>query len=259
MSSELRNLCSFCNPGFYVFNSSSCEPCEMGRYAPAALNDACIICEAGFQTNLEIKATSCTACDAGKSSPGRTTNCTDCMIGTFSSNASPNCTECSKGRFNNKVAQDSCTACSAGRVSNIAGSVSCSSCIPGKAQSATGQSECDSCNPGTYASSWGSSVCSDCPGNSYSISGQDGPKACRACNKNYFYSLEGQCRTSPTGTECLRDGSCTQKNLKIKAGHWRLTENATVIYPCPLDEGKSCNGSAYFRDSGNSYCKPFYF
>jgi hypothetical protein len=62
-----RDSCESCGSGQYVLNASSCEYCEFGKYAPVALQDACLVCAAGSATGADLAATTCTDCSPGKS------------------------------------------------------------------------------------------------------------------------------------------------------------------------------------------------
>ena len=48
-------------------NNLDCVDCPRGKYAPVALSDACLDCQAGAFTNNGTGSTQCSICNAGES------------------------------------------------------------------------------------------------------------------------------------------------------------------------------------------------
>ena len=91
-----------CHPnlhsGTYVLNASSCVACPKGYYAPTALVDTCLVCDAGHHTEAVSKATTCSSCDAGTYSEGlAAVNCSVCDAGKASSSRASECYDCDAG------------------------------------------------------------------------------------------------------------------------------------------------------------------
>ena len=61
-SDAQRSECRTCTSGEYAFNQTECIVCEIGKYAPQALTDACLECKAGGETNKRYGSTACTDC-----------------------------------------------------------------------------------------------------------------------------------------------------------------------------------------------------
>jgi hypothetical protein len=70
-----------------------------------------------------------------------------------------------------------------------------------------------------------------CPGNYYSTIASF---ECTRCIRKYFYSFDGNCRDCSKGTMCAEDGGSDQINLKISSGYWRISDESTTLYECPL-------------------------
>ena len=104
-----------CPSGTYIFNQSSCEGCTIGRYAPTAIDGACLACPAGSRTKVVSRATTCSACNSGTASEALSVNCTDCEPGYASGPRASICAACSKGSYTKTRKSSACVKCSAGR------------------------------------------------------------------------------------------------------------------------------------------------
>lgn len=262
--------CSECGIGQISSGAAStCTSCQVGRFATDDPDDD----EGGQKKQVVSKATHCNKCPGGYHSPSKSTlvcqacgagsssnpgarNCTLCIPGRWSASGDSNCTFCSPGRFSNAGGSSSCAACGAGTVVNIWGALSCTLCPLGQFQGSTGQSECEYCQPGTYNDGKiGFSTCADCSGNRFSTAGS---AHCHLCLREYFYTLDGNCRKCPDpGTECATDGNATQETLTLLPGYWRIAQDSVNIYECPFGSA-ACIGGGTFADRGDSYCQPGY-
>ena len=89
---------------------AACADCTYGKYAPQALRDDCLECEAGQHTNgAGSAATTCSSCDAGRYSLGLAIACDACTAGQFSRAREGSCTECSPGFFAPDAGASSCS------------------------------------------------------------------------------------------------------------------------------------------------------
>ena len=147
ISDPSRRFCSQCSPGQFVAEDLSCVTCPTGTYAPASLVDACLPCAVGFRTDLNTGATSCTACDSGKSRAlsQSVDTCQVCAVGSYSGASADSCSKCVVGKFSDVEGSSECSDCGQGRFSNTTGSTACSPCTVGKAQPASRQTNCVSC------------------------------------------------------------------------------------------------------------------
>jgi hypothetical protein len=69
---------------------------------------------------------------------------------------------------------------------------------------------------------------------------------------DYFYSLpdesgQSSCVHCPEGTECAENGVSTQHNLFVAEKWWRISDTATTVRPCPLEE--ACKGGRLESDN----------
>ena len=148
LSCALSLVFAFDQAGEYSLNAASCEKCELGRYAPTAQENECLICGAGDHTNNATAATACTACDAGKYSEGEVVTCTSCPVAKFSLSRQSSCDVCAPGTYNNVIGAGACLLCAAGSYQPLSGSLECEFCPKGKSQAQTGLTSCDLCNTG---------------------------------------------------------------------------------------------------------------
>ena len=99
-ANDERTKCAPCIAGQYTYNGTECRNCTSGTYAPQALKDNCLPCDAGKYAESITGAVSCTACSSGKYSPRtRAIVCSSCPAGTFSASSAVICTPCSSGRY----------------------------------------------------------------------------------------------------------------------------------------------------------------
>ena len=122
-SSGDRLACGVCPGGTYVNRTlSDCVLCSVGRYAPAVVNDNCIVCGAGFATGgVLVGATSCSSCAPGTYSGGLKPACGVCPSGKQSGTRAAQCDPCEAGTFaaaNNSASCQACDAVSASQSEN---------------------------------------------------------------------------------------------------------------------------------------------
>jgi hypothetical protein len=190
LSSPDRTYCADCSAGEYSYNDEECVECEYGKYAPQALSDSCLTCVAGSHTNLPVKATTCTSCDAGKYSHNSSYTCTKCDEGKYSSSGAEVCIKCKTGFMSPSMGASSCIACSAGFYSDFQGAVNCTACAKGKYQGSTGQSKYSQCESGRYTDELQSKICAACSAGTYAD--QVASTNCSSCSKGKFQGSTGQ-------------------------------------------------------------------
>lgn len=190
LSVEDRSECGDCDPGEYIFNRTSCVSCPEGKYSPAAIDDDCVVCGAGFFTNLPTRASECLECSAGTYSHELSTACLECGPGTYSEGQAASCRECSPGYFGTNYSASSCTPCQLGRTTDRFGQSECPACPAGQYQEATGQANCSICEVGRFTAEAGADTCFECSVGTY----QTVPEAtsCIDCPAGRFQSATGQ-------------------------------------------------------------------
>lgn len=98
-----------CNAGTFPNNITQvCDKCPYAKYTPFAM-DKCLTCPAGFATDVEIQASSCTACDSGKFNNGSKISCSICPEGTYSLTRASGCVLCDSGKYANGTQNSQCS------------------------------------------------------------------------------------------------------------------------------------------------------
>lgn len=126
--------CTACAAGYYAVSTSSCLPCDPGKYWPGGVNGtvACLQCLLGYIPGTG--ASSCTSCGQGTYSGSSQTSCTDCDAGKYSAGtANAACTNCFAGTFSATTRATNasvCKACTSSGYSASNGATACSNCAP---------------------------------------------------------------------------------------------------------------------------------
>jgi hypothetical protein len=286
-----KDRCGDCDPGQYV-NGSICVNCEIGRYAPTAMNGGCLECAGGFYTNnVTLQATACIDCGPGEYSPAGSVLCSTCGVGTWSGSRSPTCTNCSAGTYSNVVLATSCTNCLSGKYSNegatactecpvgkksgaraavcencatgkytnSTGTLFCTACDAGRASTTTGSSSCDICVPGRYQSETRSPICNDCPAGQYQTD-YEAP-ACIECSVGQYQPNTGtlNCTDCPVGKVMAAEGQAACDDCE--AGRYQAAEGKSSCNLCDPGywayEGETecdiCDVGYWYQDYANRH------
>ena len=158
-------MCTQCPVGTYGSGkSTSCLACEAGKIASATGQANCTACGAGY---FAISTSSCLPCDPGKYWPGGSNGtfaCLQCSLGYISAAGASSCTSCGPGTYSD-AGQSSCAGCGAGKYSAGTANSACTDCAAGSFSPitrATSVSACQACNGSGYSASNGATACSTC-------------------------------------------------------------------------------------------------
>jgi len=147
-SSDDRASCTDCWPGTFVANDTICVDCPRGKYSPVALNDRCLDCSKGFETQKEIGATVCISCNSGYYSKAQSVNCSSCPAGSYSKSQAAECQECEAEHYAREPAQSACMKCSSELGNAYTSEAGAAGCVCKVGYFLYG-SECVSCPEGT--------------------------------------------------------------------------------------------------------------
>ena len=229
--SGARSQCTFCDPGYYAHNSTTCIACPVSTYAPAPETEACLDCPPGFSTGVASGATDCSICAAGTKTSGSGYGCIICPIGRFSESGA-----------------STCTTCEAGKYANVTGSSACVKC-PGSLYSLPASTTCELCRRDYYLDPFGE--CQACPTGS----------VCKYDGENTYTELEiakGYWRISETSVdvlECPLAEACNGQGtaaLEANSSQRRLGSFSND-YCTPGYKGTLCS----VCDTKNDYFKSF--
>ena len=216
--------------------------CPVGQYQNEEGKTSCKLCLAGHY-NDKIGQSSCNdKCVAGKYSLAGGSFCIDCPLGMKSQQGASKCDfeTCPPGHYQAFIEGQPCQLCPAGKSSNISGAESveqCNDCLKGKFAPA-GQIECFECSSGMISSLDGAKECMQCI---YPTIPNDAKTLC-VCPVDH-YSDNGTCITPcPRGINCRTSGNKVSY-LNVIPGNWRLSQNSTLVYPCP-GENETCIGGS---------------
>jgi sugar lactone lactonase YvrE len=188
--SRNQTSCQTCRPGSYSqltpgssIGASNCKQCVVplgtlgmstsnAATSPASCKGSSCLTGYGFDSN----AGTCTACVAGKFSPGGTSICSNCPGSSYStSNLASNCMPCASNQYTASTGANSSNLClslpSNANFNTLGGflcmlgfsqnATGCATCVPGTFNSNAGASNCGSCGVGTY-SGGAASNCTNC-------------------------------------------------------------------------------------------------
>jgi len=247
LSSSDRTSCGDCDAGTFAFNSSSCEVCPEGYYAPTAQVDSCLVCGAGDHTRVPSKATTCSSCEAGTYSEALAVNCSTCEAGTASSSRADSCTSCDAGKFSGAGAA-SCESCGLGRYQGEKGSTYCVLCGNGTFADNPGSQACQNCAAGYFASSPGAHSCLKCSSDwGVHYHSVEGSATCDRCIDNFFEHAGG-CHDCPDNAIC--ENGATLRSMVVHAGAFRFTNTSRRVYDCPM------TGNCLGGRPGLQSCRP---
>ena len=105
------------------------------------------------------------------------------------------------------------------------------------------------CPKGTWNNLTGqvdSSKCNSCPEPERMTTLAEGASSVDqcVCIASYYMAADGSgCRECPVGTDCSM-GGVSLGSLKIRAGYFRLSANATDVRRCP-DAAAGCSGALF--------------
>ena len=143
---------------FVNLATSECVECPPGHYAPTAVNDGCVVCDAGSATTLPRAATKCEACNPGEWSLENSTNCSLCAVGRYSRTRASVCVLCDPGTASAAVGSESCLACDSGSFAASLGASACDLCGNGTFSGVRAAS-CTPCEPGYHQDAKGATAC----------------------------------------------------------------------------------------------------
>lgn len=233
-----NSQCFACEIGTYadVRGLAVCIGCAEGRFlgtvgGTKALcgseneEDCCQVCKAGYGTNLDFKATECTACDLGTyQTVDEGGVCLDCSPGTYANAiGTVTCTNCPKGSSQPATKSTYCVYCVAGKFADVTGLANCKNCPTARYLEASSgvtigteprERSCKLCNAGKQGTGTGktseATACTNCnPGTYNNNAGQ----MCKPCNAGQFQDGYGATSCKPCAAGSFGPGmglsSCT--------------------------------------------------
>lgn len=224
-----RSQCTFCNPGQYAHNSTTCAACPVSTYAPAPEADVCLECPPGFSTGVLSGATTCTICAAGTKTSGSGYGCIIYPIGRFSDSGA-----------------STCTTCEAGKYANVTGSVACEKC-PGPSYSLPASTTCELCRRDYYLDPYG-----DCQA-------RPTGSVCKYDGESTYIDLEidrGYWRISENSVdvlECPLPEACDGRSTSLEVNGSRRLRSFSNDYCSPGYVSTLCS----VCDTKNDYFKNF--
>ncbi|CAL1528983.1 unnamed protein product [Lymnaea stagnalis] len=220
---------TFCEPGFYSVDNTTCLPCAVGTYKNFSGNQECVRCPDKI-TTADVAST----------------QISDCYLRI-----------CDKGQYRNET--NHCQSCDKGFYQELEGQTYCSKCDQGyTTQGVQSQSQADCyivCPPGSYRNE-SSNTCSVCPKGTYQELNSTVVN-CTSCSGNFSTLTEN----STNRTDCLI--SCpagyfrsTRENCSpCPLGQYQNELDQTSCHKCGLVNGY--NSTTYeISSTEETYCFP---
>ena len=272
-----HTACIPCGAGnFSLANSTACEPCREGTYAPLSTGSgSCSLCPAGYFRSSRggDRFSSCSVCPRGTFSTSNSTNCSSCTNGTYATAtvAAIGCRTCPAGTYRSDIGGGSlsdCLLCPPGTISANQGSDQCQACPAGYyANLYQGATVCEACPAGSYLNSVGGMSelnCTVCPIGTYS---QTASSTCSQCPAGMYTNSDVTWHRTFNGETPQRSGStgclaCPSGTFNNKTGG---ATQSTSCFPCPpgqvsTNDKSSCSpcGQGRYGNSplGSITCNP---
>ena len=199
--------CEICPVGYYSNGTTSCLPCEVGKYQDECGKNSCKLCEVGKYQDEEGKGECKIPPDGTYQDLSGQSTTKICPTDYYCTNGIK--TQCSAGKGANE-GSSSCTLCS----SSIANCAECSNL-----------SQCTRCNSGYYLNSSGTcSICTagyfcngsvnqiQCASGQYADIGASSCSSCLSKWANCATCTSSEC-SSCSGNYILKDGNCITEPL----------------------------------------------
>ena len=262
-NTNLASVCKTASAGHKPsVDHTSIETCPKNTFSIGASND-CTPCLDGGHSRPGSSA--CEKCSTGKYFHETDNSCESCPLGKFTATGESditNCKDCDPGFISNDPEGSGfCSPCPAGHYANPS-QTACLPCSPG-CISGIASTFCDACDKGKFAFGEKNTFCTYCDevlkGSDTITTGATSDKDCKCGAGEYKSDSSSSCELVMEGVDQnATEFGMTLQTLYLKPGHWRVTENSTVIYKCFNEDlclGGSNLTSACVEGSTGPYCE----